>query len=84
MSKKKIDNSRRDFIRKSALALGGFYILPRHVIGGKGFTAPSDKLQVAGIGAGGKGEGDLWSFFQSGKADIAFLCDVDETFLADC
>ena len=78
MSRKKLDNTRRDFIRNSAMALGGFYILPRHVLGGKGFTAPSDKLQIAGIGAGGKGEGDLWSFFQSGKADIAFLCDVDE------
>ena len=78
MSKKKIDNSRRDFIRNSALALGGFYILPRHVIGGKGFTAPSDKLQIAGIGAGGKGESDLFNFYNSGKADIAFLCDVDD------
>ena len=78
MSKKKSDNTRRDFIKNSALALGGFYILPRHVIGGKGFTAPSDKLQVAGIGAGGKGESDLFAFYSSGKADIAFLCDVDD------
>ena len=78
MSKRKSNNSRRDFIRNASLAMGGFYILPRHVLGGKGFTAPSDKLQIAGIGAGGKGEGDLWSFYQSGKADIAFLCDVDD------
>jgi predicted dehydrogenase len=78
MSKKKQDNTRRDFIRNSALALGGFYILPRHVLGGKGFTAPSDKIQIAGIGAGGKGESDLFSFFSSGKAEIAFLCDVDD------
>jgi len=78
MSKRKSDNSRRDFIRNASLAMGGFYILPRHVLGGKGFTAPSDKLQIAGIGAGGKGESDLFSFYQSGKADIAFLCDVDD------
>ena len=78
MSKRKSDNSRRDFIRNASLAMGGFYILPRNVLGGKGFTAPSDKLQIAGIGAGGKGEGDLFSFYQSGKADIAFLCDVDD------
>ena len=71
------NNSRRGFIRNGALALAGFTIVPRHVLG-RGFTAPSDKLQVAGIGAGGKGESDLWNFFQSGKADIAFLCDVDE------
>ena len=78
MSKRKSDNTRRDFIKNSALALGGFYILPRHVLGGKGFTAPSDKLQIAGIGAGGKGESDIFSFYNSGKADIAFLCDVDD------
>jgi predicted dehydrogenase len=69
-------NSRRSFIRNSALAAAGFYIVPRHVLG-RGYTAPSDKLIVAGVGAGGKGESDLWSFYQSGKAEIAFLCDVD-------
>ncbi|MEI4573135.1 hypothetical protein, partial [Klebsiella pneumoniae] len=60
-----------------ALAAAGFYIVPRHVLG-KGFIAPSDKLQIAGIGAGGKGQSDIANFFKSGKADIAFLCDVDD------
>lgn len=69
-------DSRRSFIRNTALAAAGFYIVPRHVLG-RGFTAPSDRLVVAGVGAGGKGESDLWNFFQSGKADIAYLCDVD-------
>jgi len=69
-------NSRRSFIRNSALAAAGFYIVPRHVLG-RGFVAPSDKLQIAGVGAGGKGESDLWNFYQSGKADIVVLCDVD-------
>jgi hypothetical protein len=71
------DNTRRTFIRNTALATAGFFIVPRHVLG-RGFLAPSDRLTVAGIGVGGKGEGDLASFFKSGKADIAFLCDVDE------
>lgn len=69
--------SRRDFLKNTSLALAGFYIIPRHVLG-RGFIAPSDKLVVAGIGAGGKGESDLWNFYNSGKAEIAFLCDVDE------
>ena len=64
-------NSRRSFLRNAGLAAAGFYIVPRHVLG-RGFVAPSDKLQIAGIGAGGKGESDLWSFYNSGKADIAF------------
>ncbi len=71
-------NSRRDFIKKSAITAVGISIVPRHVLGGPGFTAPSDKLLIAGIGVGGKGESDLTSFYDSGKAEIAFLCDVDD------
>ena len=58
--------------------VAGFTILPRHVLGGSGFTAPSDKLVVAGIGVGGKGESDIKAFYDSGKAEIAYLCDVDD------
>ena len=71
------NNSRRTFIKNTALASAGFFIVPRHVLG-RGFLAPSDRLTIAGIGAGGKGESDLANFFKSGKADIAFLCDVDD------
>jgi len=70
------DNSRRDFIKKTALA-SSFIIVPRHVLGGAGFLAPSDRLIVAGVGAGGKGKSDIQAFADSGKADIGFLCDVD-------
>lgn len=72
------NNSRRDFLKNTALAAAGFMIVPRHVLGGRGYTAPSDRLVVAGIGVGGKGESDIANFFKSGKADIAYLCDVDE------
>ncbi len=71
-------NSRRNFIKTTALTAAGFMIVPRHVLGGKGFLAPSDRLLIAGVGAGGKGQSDIASFYQSGKADIAFLCDVDD------
>jgi len=74
----KKNESRRNFIKAGALAAAGFMIVPRHVLGGVGYIAPSDKLQVAGIGAGGKGSSDINAFFESGKADIAFLCDVDD------
>ena len=70
-------NTRRQFIKNAATVAAGFIILPRHVLG-RGYTPPSDKLLVGGIGVGGKGESDIWNFAQSGKAEIAFLCDVDE------
>lgn len=69
--------SRRAFIKSSAIAAAAFMIVPRHVLGGKGYLAPSDRLIVAGIGAGGKGASDISAFYKSGKADIGFLCDVD-------
>lgn len=71
-------NPRRDFIKASATALAGFYFVPRHVLGGPGFIAPSDRLRVAGIGVGGMGAGDVRGVFSSGKADFVALCDVDD------
>ena len=69
--------TRRKFIQTASIAAAGFTIVPRFVLG-KGYRAPSDTLYVAGIGVGGKGESDIASFFASGKAEIAYLCDVDD------
>ena len=63
--------SRRDFLQKTVMAAAGFYIVPRHVLGGKGFTAPSDKLVIASVGIGGKGADDISWFDKSGKATMA-------------
>lgn len=73
----KIITNRRDFIKTSALAAAAFMIVPRHVLG-RGFVAPSDRLLIASIGVGGKGQSDIAMFDKSGKANIAFLCDVDD------
>ena len=71
------NKSRRKFLRNSAIAGAGFFIVPRHVIG-RGFIAPSDKLRIAGIGAGGKGQSDLAEFAKSPNVSIVALCDVDD------
>lgn len=71
--------SRRNFLKTSAIAASAFMIVPRHVLGGPGFLAPSDRLIIASIGVGGKGQSDIANFYKSGKADIGFLCDVDDT-----
>ncbi|GGA83026.1 Gfo/Idh/MocA family protein [Puia dinghuensis] len=73
----KLQASRREFLRGTAMAATGFFIVPRHVLG-RGFLAPSDRLTVAAIGAGGKGHDDLRNFYGSGKVDVAYLCDVDD------
>lgn len=70
--------SRKNFLKNIGLAGAAFTFVPRHVLGGPGFTAPSDTLYIAGIGAGGKGRSDLTSFAEHPQAKIAFLCDVDD------
>jgi predicted dehydrogenase len=80
MEEKKITphvNSRRGFLKASSVAATSFFIVPRHVLG-KGFVAPSDKLNIAGIGVGGKGKSDLASFAASPNVNIVALCDVDD------
>lgn len=69
--------SRRRFLRDSAIVGGSFMILPRHVLG-RGFIAPSDKLNIAAIGAGGKGASDIAEFSKSPFVNIVSLCDVDD------
>ncbi len=45
--------SRRKFLGTAAAA-AAFTIVPRHVLGGQGYTAPSDKLNIACVGVNGK------------------------------
>ena len=69
-------NSRRSFIKKTALTSIGISIIPRHVMG-KGFIPPSDKLNIAIVGAGGKGYSDMINVWNNGQSNIAAICDVD-------
>jgi predicted dehydrogenase len=75
MKKKEI--SRRRFLGSTALGAAGFYIVPRHVLGGSDFVAPSDRLNLAAIGAGGKGTSDIKNASNGGKNNVVALCDVD-------
>ena len=74
--KTETDSSRRKFIKQSVIA-SSVFIVPRHVLGGVGFTAPSDQLVLAAIGAGGKGTSDIKNASVNGRERIQALCDVD-------
>ncbi|MDP4999813.1 MAG: Gfo/Idh/MocA family oxidoreductase [Saprospiraceae bacterium] len=69
--------NRRDFLKTSTVAGAGFFLVPRHVLGGPGYTAPSDQLAIAAIGAGGKGNSDIRNAWNNGKNRVIALCDVD-------
>ncbi|MCK5765642.1 MAG: Gfo/Idh/MocA family oxidoreductase, partial [Bacteroidales bacterium] len=71
---KKSGISRRKFIGNVSLAAAGVTILPSHVIGGLGYLAPSDKLNIAGIGVGGVGGTNINN---CNSQNIVALCDVD-------
>ena len=74
-NKKLREVSRRGFMKASTLAAAGFMIVPRHVLGGNGFVAPSDKVNIGIIGAGGKG--------RENTANLMKLDDVQITAIAD-
>src|SRR5262245_39413444 len=68
---------RRKFLKATTIATTGFFIVPRHVLG-KGYIPPSDKLNIAGIGCGGKAEVNLPYAWNNGSDNIVALCDVDD------
>ena len=71
-------HTRRGFLSAAGAAVTAFTIVPRHVLGGAGFLPPSERINVAGIGAGGMGGGDIATVAKLG-ANIVALCDVDES-----
>jgi predicted dehydrogenase len=73
---------RRDFLKTAGFTATSFYVVPRHVLGGSGYTAPGDKLNVAAIGAGGKGSQNLERYFMNGQDNVVALCDVDDRMAA--
>ncbi len=73
--KNKESTSRRQFLKETTLAAAGFMIVPRHVLGGPGFIAPSDKVNVGIVGVGGRGKENV--------GDLLRLEDVQVTAIAD-
>lgn len=67
--------SRREFLKKGGAALGGMMIVPNTVLGKKyGHKSPSDKLNILGVGIGGRGAADLSAMETE---NIVGLCDCD-------
>jgi predicted dehydrogenase len=70
--------SRRQFVSTTAMA-SSFLLLPRHGVAGSRETRSSEKLNIAGIGVGGMGAGNLENL--KGQ-NIVALCDVDHKYAA--
>ncbi len=79
--KKQYNFTRRSFLATTATAAAGFSIVPSNVIAGLGHKAPSDKLNIAGVGIGGMGRGNLRNMKSE---NIVALCDVDWAHSQKC
>lgn len=78
------NSTRRAFLKESALGLAGLTIVPNVVLGKatgeKTRVSPSDKLNIAGVGIGGRGGSVLGNLETE---NIVALCDVDWDYAAD-
>ena len=70
--------SRRKFVSSAAVASLGFTIVPRHVLGGKKFIPPSDKLTIGYIGCGTQGLREMTDLIQNPKIQIVAVCDPNK------
>ena len=66
--------SRREFVGDTAKLAFGAAIVPRFVLGGKGYKAPSARLNIACVGIGGMGMSNFAALLDE---NIVAICDVD-------
>ncbi len=71
---------RRDFLSAAGAAVAAVTIVPRHVVAKSRETPPSEKLNLAGIGVGSMGRGDVREV--AAGNNIIALCDVDWDYAA--
>lgn len=71
-----VGTSRRNFLKSATGAAAAFTIVPRHVLG-QGQTPPSEKLNVAAIGAGGQAAADINDVARDSGTRMVALCDAD-------
>ena len=77
MSSSKTSIDRRSFLSASATAAAGLSIVPRHVLGGPGYRAPSDQLRLGYVGTGTQGIRTLTSFLEREDMRVKAVCDCN-------
>jgi Oxidoreductase family, NAD-binding Rossmann fold/Oxidoreductase family, C-terminal alpha/beta domain len=70
--------NRREFLGSAATASLALTVVPRSVLGGKGFIAPSDKLTIAYIGCGTQGMRELCALLANPAIQITAVCDANK------
>ncbi len=70
--------NRRKFLGSAASASLAFTVIPRHVMGGSGYVAPSNKLNLAYIGCGTQGMREMTSLIANPELQIVSVCDPNK------
>jgi hypothetical protein len=70
--------NRREFLGSAAAASLAFTIVPRHVLGGPGYIAPSDKITLGYIGCGTQGLREMASLIANPALQIVAVCDPNK------
>jgi hypothetical protein len=78
MKKSKNFMNRRKFIGSAAATAATISVVPRHVLGGRGFIAPSDKITVANIGCGTQGLREMPDMLQNPEVQVVAVCDANK------
>lgn len=71
--------SRRQFLHTAAAAGAAFSLVPRHVLGGPRFVPPSEKINLAIVGAGGQGRTNMRELFRHKDVQVMAVADPIET-----
>ena len=70
--------NRRKFIGSAVATAATITVVPRHVLGGSGYVAPSDKITVANIGCGTQGLREMPGLLQNPDIQVVSVCDVNK------
>ena len=64
--------------RRAFVGASTFLIVPRHVLGGPGYVAPSDKISVASIGLGRQGQAVTMDLLRRPEFQVVAVCDCNK------
>jgi predicted dehydrogenase len=73
-------STRRQFVKSAATAVAAFNFLPRHVLGGPRFVPPSEKVNVAVVGVGGRGLQNMREVLKLTDTQVIAVADPAESF----
>src|SRR5688500_6510379 len=76
------NTNRRSFLKKTGVAVSAVFaapiIIPASALGKNGHVAPSDRINLAFIGAGNQAENDVKGFLNDERVQITSICDVNK------